>query len=126
VLCCEELVVTSSFCYPARPAQQELHRIALEMADARGCDFNIGCRLHQLLTDAGFVIAGASAHQPVSATDDSKHIEQLSLRETTQFLRDPEHIERVMRVVDALEAAADDPEVVYGQARMVQVWGRQP
>lgn len=124
VLCCEELVLTSSFCYPAQSAQAELHQIALDMAGARGCDFDVGGRLHQLLTDAGFEIAGAGAHQPTSASDDAKHIEHLSLRETVQFLRDPEQIDRVMRVVDALEAAANDPAVVYGQSRMVQVWGR--
>ena len=124
VLACEELVITSSFCYPTQPAQGELHRIALEMAAARGCDFDIGCRLHQLLTDADFEIVGAGAHQPTSATDDSKHIEHLSLRETLQFLRDLEQVERIIRVVDALEAAANDPRVVYGQSRMVQVWGR--
>jgi SAM-dependent methyltransferase len=126
ILACEELVITSSFCYPQQPAQAELHRIALEMAAARGCDFDIGCRLHQLLADAGFELVGAGAHQPTSATDDAKHIEHLSLRETLQFIRDPEQVDRVIRVVDALEAAANDPTVVYGQSRMVQVWGRSP
>lgn len=124
VLACEELVITSSFCYPPQPAQGELHRIALEMAAARGCDFDIGRRLHQLLVDASFEIVGASAHQPSSATDDSKHIEQLSLRETLQFVGDRERVERISRVVDALEVAANDPKLVYGQSRMVQVWGR--
>ncbi|HVI03292.1 MAG TPA: class I SAM-dependent methyltransferase [Enhygromyxa sp.] len=124
VLACEELVITSSFCYPPQPAQGELHRMALTMAAGRGCDFDIGGRLHRLMSDAGFEIIGAGAHQPTSATDDSKHIEHLSLRETVQFLRDPEQVERVMGVVDALEAAANDPKVVYGQSRMVQVWGR--
>src|SRR5690606_19532129 len=103
-----------SFCYPPQSAQRELHAIALEMAAARGCDFDIGGRLHQLLVEAGFTMTGAGAHQPSSATDDAKHIEHLSLRETIPFLDDPERIEAVTRVVDALEAAANDPLVVYG------------
>lgn len=126
VLACEELVITSSYCYPPQPAQAELHRIALEMAAARGCDFDIGARLHQLVADAGFELVGAGAHQPSSGSDDSKHIEHLSLRETVPFIRDAEQAERVLAVVDALEAAANDPTLVYGQSRMVQVWARSP
>ncbi len=122
MLCCEELVITSSFCDPPQPAQAELHQIALAMAATRGCDFDIGARLHSMLVDVGFSRVGASAHQPTSAAGASKHIESLSLRETIEFLEDPDEIARVTTVCDALARAADDPRVVYGQARMVQVW----
>lgn len=124
-LVCEELVISSSFCYPEQPAQAELHRMALTMARTRACDFDIGRRLHSLLRAAGFEAVDATAHQPTAASGESKHIEQLSFREALRALSDAD-MDDATKICDALEAAADDPRVVYGQSRMVQAWGRKP
>lgn len=126
VLLCEELVVSSSFCYPAQEAQADLHRMASAMAAARGCDFDVGRRLHELLPAVGFAEVQAGAHQPTASTGESKHIESLSFSETLRLISDPSEAERARAICSALSDAANDPQVVYGQSRMVQAWGRRP
>jgi ubiquinone/menaquinone biosynthesis C-methylase UbiE len=113
---------------PAAPALDRLQEVYSATVRAHGGDPTIGPRLPALLTAAGLDEAReATVENPMSTVEDKLFLAELvdNMRDTmlaSGAATGPELDELRADV----ERAARDPERVFHQARIHQVWGRRP
>ena len=89
--------------------------MAIELARGRGCDFNIGRRLFQLVREAGFAEPEIAQHQPVYVRGEEKAFEWM------KFLTNQESGKQLGIIGGTIGGRPD----VYGDADLLKIPYRQ-
>lgn len=113
---------------PPAPALDRLQEIYSATVRAHGGDPTIGPRLHALLAAAGLDQVGETkVDNPMAAVEDKLFIAELvdSMRET-MLASGAATASELEDLRAEVVRAARDPERVFYQARIHQVWGRRP
>jgi len=126
VLVCEEAAIDSTFTDPQVPEQRELHQLATDLAQQRGCDYNIARRLGSVVRASGFEPIELEAYVPIYTSGPCKTLEVESFREALIHWTSgsPELRAKGQRLYDALTAAAHDDTTIYGLSTMMRLRAR--
>lgn len=127
ILVCEDGDFTSPFCEPPSPAFDRCFELYSAVGARRGLDFRIGPKLYRMFLEAGFRKPNVALAQPVFARGEEKRLPEWTLQESAPALLEaglatPEEIDEV---VTAMQALAEDESVLFGMARMTQVWAQR-
>jgi len=128
VLVVEDIDFRGHFCYPDHPAFRRYVDLYTETVRRRGGDANIGPRLPELLTEAGFEAIEMHVVQPAGANGEVKLITPVTL----ENIRDAVLAEvlasrdEINQLLAELYEFACTPGTVSSVARVVQVWGYRP
>jgi len=128
VLVVEDIDLRGHFCHPDHPAFRRYVDLYTETVRRRGGDANIGLRLPELLTEAGFEAIEMHVVQPAGANGEVKLITPVTL----ENIRDAVLAEvlasrdEINQLLAELYEFACTPGTVSSVARVVQVWGYRP
>jgi len=128
VLVVEDIDFRGHFCHPDHPAFRRYVDLYTETVRRRGGDANIGLRLPELLTEAGFEAIEMHVVQPAGANGEVKLITPVTL----ENIRDAVLAEvlasrdEINQLLAELYEFACTPGTVSSVARVVQVWGYRP
>ena len=128
VLVVEDIDFRGHFCHPDNPAFWRYVELYTETVRRRGGDANIGLRLPELLTEAGFEAIEMHVVQPAGANGEVKLITPVTL----ENIRDAVLAEvlasrdEINQLLAELYEFACTPGTVSSVARVVQVWGYRP
>jgi SAM-dependent methyltransferase len=124
----EDLFTGSLRSEPPAPALDRLQNVYSATVRAHGGDPTIGPRLRALLGAAGLdQVRERTVENPMTEIEDKLFIAELvdNMRETMLATGAATESE-VDEIRGDVERAARDPECVFYQARIHQVWGRRP
>jgi SAM-dependent methyltransferase len=117
---------SGNFCYPPLAAYERLIELYQKVIQRRGGDSNIGPKLPGMLCDAGAKEIEINVFQPAHIQGEAK----LMARMTMERLADAVISEglatqsEVRQIINDLDAAAANSEIVMSQPRIFQVWGK--
>ena len=128
VIVCEEGDFSSPFCDPPSRAFDRSFELYRALGASRGLDFIIGRRLYRLFLQMGLPEPGVRLVQPVFAKEPGKDLPRWTLEEFAQSaieagLTTPAEIAELLVEMARL---TKDPTVLFGMARMTQVWATKP
>jgi ubiquinone/menaquinone biosynthesis C-methylase UbiE len=124
----EDIDFRGSFCHPMNAAYQSYLDLYTTAVQRRGGDPNIGPRLPELLSEAGFENIEMNVVQPAGRSGAVKVVTPLTMENIAdavlaEGLAGPDEIDSV---VAALYEIARDEHTVMSIPRVVQAWGRLP
>ena len=125
LLVIEDIDFDGHFSHPECDAFRHYVRLYSEVARCRGADPNIGRRLPQLLSDAGFARVQVLVVQPAGTDGEVKLISPLTMEFVAEAILAEGLAERreVERIIAELYEFARDPRTLMSLPRVVQTWG---
>jgi ubiquinone/menaquinone biosynthesis C-methylase UbiE len=124
----EDLFTGSLRSEPPAPALDRLEEVYCATVRAHGGDPTIGPRLPALFAAAGLDrIREVTVENPMTTVEDKIFLAELveNMRET-MLAANAATASQIDEIRAGVEAAARDPERIFYQARIHQVWGRRP
>jgi SAM-dependent methyltransferase len=123
----EDIDFTGSFCYPPTSAYQRYMELYEQVVIKRGADPNIGPRLPGMLRTAGLENVQLNIVQPAHFEGDGKLMASITMQRVADSVISEKlaTAEEVDSVIEGLNAAAEDSNVLIGFPRVFQVWGRR-
>lgn len=121
----EDIDFTGSLSYPPNHAFQRHAELYQQVVTKRGADPNIGPKLPLMLRRAGLQIVQLNIVQPAHFEGDDKLLTSITMQRIAAAVV-AENIateEEVNEVVDGLNAAAEDKDILISLPRIFQVWG---
>lgn len=127
VLVCEDGDFTGPFCEPPSPAFERAFELYRAVVEHRGADPRIGPKLYRLFLEAGFSQPEVQIVQPAFVRGEAKRLPEWTLTECAPALLEAGFStqEEIDRLAAEMKALAEDETVLFGMARMVQVWARK-
>ena len=124
----EDIDFSGHFCFPHSDAFQRYLELYSKVAEAWGCDPNIGPRLPSLVREAGFVAEHMHVVQPAGFSGDVKLLAPITLEAIADAVlaEGVATVEELDRLVDVLYADAKEDGPVQSLPRIVQLWARRP
>ncbi len=128
ILVVEDIDFRGHFCEPDCPALWRYVELYSQTVARRGGDANIGPRLPDLLTEAGFENVQMNVVQPAGAIGEVKLITPITMQNIAdaviaEGLATPAEIEQI---VAELYDYARTPGTIGSTPRIVEAWGRNP
>ena len=124
----EDVDFRGHFTDPASPSFSSFVDLYTRVAQARGCDPNIGPRLPSLLREAGLVELGMHVVQPAGFEGEVKLMGAITLEAIADAVVGAglaTHVE-LEQLVDEMYVFAQTDGTVASVPRIVQAWGRTP
>lgn len=121
----EDIDFTGSFSYPPNHAFQRHAELYQQVVTKRGADPNIGPKLPLMLRRAGLTNVQLNIIQPAHFEGDGKLLASITMQRIAAAVV-AEKIaseEEVNEVVEGLNAAAEDKDLLISLPRIFQVWG---
>jgi ubiquinone/menaquinone biosynthesis C-methylase UbiE len=124
----EDLYLGTLRSEPPAPALDELQRVYGATVRQHGGDPTIGPRLPALLTHVGLEdVTEQTVENPIRTVEEKLFLAQLVHNMRSAILQAGAATAEEISALEASVAdAARDPDTVFYQARMHQVWGRRP
>jgi SAM-dependent methyltransferase len=93
----------------------------------KGVDYLLGRELYHLVTRAGFADAEVEIHQPAFPRGENRVLIKLSVEEAADGFIDAGLVrrEQLNRILEMMQEAMDDPNVLVLMPRMSLVWARK-
>jgi ubiquinone/menaquinone biosynthesis C-methylase UbiE len=128
ILAVEDGDFHSLFCYPYSEAYDRCMQLYRAIGERHGEDFAIGQKLFHLVSGLGLENVTVSLAQPIFTSGDAKRLPEWTLVEAAKELiaAGLATQDEIDRTAAELARLADDPTVVFGMARMMQVRGTKP
>jgi len=125
VLAVEDGDFTAAFCWPPSPAYERCFELYRAAGAQQGADFTIGRKLFSLVCELGLHAVQVNLAQPIFSDGSQKLLPSWTIEEATENLiaADLASREEINDLCRQLRRLADDKTVVFGMARMMQVWG---
>ncbi|CCW33948.1 methylase involved in ubiquinone/menaquinone biosynthesis [Chthonomonas calidirosea] len=125
VLAVEDGDFTAVFCWPPSPAYERCFELYRAAGAQQGADFTIGRKLFSLVRDLGLHSVQVNLAQPIFAEGAQKLLPGWTIEEATENLvaAGLATREEINDICQQLRRMANDESVVFGMARMMQVWG---
>lgn len=125
VIVIEDIEFLASFCYPPNPAYDRYVELYQQTVLKRGGDPNIGPKLPEMLRKAGIDGVEINVFQPTHLRGEGKRMAAITMDRIAGAVISEGLASRaeVEGIVEQLEKAASDPEVVMSLPRMFQTWG---
>jgi SAM-dependent methyltransferase len=125
LLVIEDVDFDGHFSHPECDAFRHYVRLYSDVARRRGADANIGRRLPELLSDAGFERVQMSIAQPAGTHGEVKLISPLTMEFIAESILAEGLADRreIDRIIAELYEFARDPRTLMSLPRIVQTWG---
>jgi len=122
----EDTDCSGNFCHPPFAAYERFTELYQKVIQRRGGDSNIGPRLPGMLRNAGAKEIEISVFQLAHIQGEGKLIARITMERIADAVTSEGLATQteVRQIIDDLDAAAVNSEIVISQPRIFQVWGK--
>jgi ubiquinone/menaquinone biosynthesis C-methylase UbiE len=126
-LVCQDLHISSIYCYPASPAYTRMTELGLAMGRAIGVDYNYGLRLPVAAKEAGFSHVEVRLNQPAYLRGEEKRLWKHTFAEVVPAIVRAECAskEELDTLLAEMRTHADDESTLIAQACLPGVIARK-
>ena len=123
----EDIDFSGSFCHPSCAAYEKYIKLYQEVVYRRGGDPNIGLKLPGMLRQAGAEGIQVNVVQPTHLEGEGKFIASMTMERIAGSVVSEGLVteEEAGQVINGLNEAAADAEIMMSLPRVFQVWGRR-
>jgi ubiquinone/menaquinone biosynthesis C-methylase UbiE len=127
VLVCEEGDFNTPYCVPHSPMYDRCFALYTLAGESQCGHFQIGNQVYRMFLNLGYKEPMVNNVQPVFARGEAKKLPAWTLEECADLLIEkglstPEEISEILKEMHQL---AKDDTILFGMARMTQVWARK-